>query len=47
MDMLKKILLALTSIGAVGALTVYLLTLPLLRRLPKQEPCLDGWYYNY
>ncbi|MGZ3622368.1 MAG: hypothetical protein ACXWPG_04665 [Ktedonobacteraceae bacterium] len=35
--MLKKILLALTSIGAVGVLTVYLLTLPLLRRLPKQD----------
>ena len=35
--MLKKILLALTSIGTVGVLTIYLLTLPLLRRLPKQD----------
>jgi len=35
--MLKKMLLALTSISAVGALTVYLLTIPMLRRLPKQS----------
>jgi len=35
--MFKKILLALTSIGAVGGLTVYLLTIPRLRRLPKQD----------
>ena len=35
--MLKKMLLALTSIGAVGGLTVYLLTIPMLRRLPKQD----------
>lgn len=35
--MLKKIFLALTSIGAVGGLTVYLLTIPMLRRLPKQD----------
>jgi hypothetical protein len=35
--MLKKILLALSSIGTVGVLTIYLLTIPLLRRLPKQD----------
>jgi hypothetical protein len=41
--MFKKILLALTSIGAVGVLTVYLLTIPLLRRLPKQgRVSMDG-----
>ena len=34
--MFKKMLLVLTSIGVVGALTVYLLTIPLLRLLPKQ-----------
>ena len=34
--MFKKLLLALTGIGAAGVLTVYLLTIPLLRRLPKQ-----------
>src|SRR6266702_5293633 len=35
--MFKKLLLALTGIGAAGLLTVYLLTIPLLRRLPKQD----------
>ena len=35
--MFKKMLLSLTSIGAVGGLTVYLLTIPMLRRLPKQD----------
>ena len=41
--MLKKMLLVLTSISAVGALTIYLLTLPLLRRLPKQgRVSMDG-----
>jgi len=41
--MFKKILLALTSIGAVGVLTVYLLTIPMLRRLPKQgRVSMDG-----
>ena|SRR6266571_3605561 len=35
--MFKKLLLALTGIGAAGVLTVYLLTIPLLRRLPKQD----------
>ena len=35
--MFKKILLVLTGIGAAGVLTVYLLTIPLLRRLPKQD----------
>src|SRR6266702_1426582 len=34
--MFKKLLLALTGIGAAGVLTIYLLTIPLLRRLPKQ-----------
>src|SRR6266581_4382738 len=41
--MFKKMLLALTGIGAMGALTVYLLTIPLLRRLPKQgRVSMDG-----
>ena len=41
--MFKKILLALSSIGAVGVLTVYLLTIPMLRRLPKQSSVsMDG-----
>ena len=41
--MFKKILLALTSICAVGVLTVYLLTIPMLRRLPKQSSVsMDG-----
>jgi hypothetical protein len=35
--MFKKMLLALTGIGTIGVLTVYLLTIPLLRRLPKQS----------
>ncbi len=35
--MSKKILLILTGIGTAGVLTVYLLTIPLLRRLPKQD----------
>jgi hypothetical protein len=35
--MFKKILLILTGLGAAGVLTVYLLTIPLLRRLPKQN----------
>ncbi len=35
--MFKKILLALTGVGATVVLTVYLLTIPLLRRLPKQS----------
>jgi hypothetical protein len=37
MNMFKKMLLAFTGIGAAGVLTVYLLTIPLLRRLPKQS----------
>ena len=41
--MLKKMLLALTGVGAAVVLTVYLLTIPLLRRLPKQSRVsLDG-----
>ena len=41
--MFKKLLLALTGIGAAGVLTVYLLTIPLLRRLPKQgRVSMDG-----
>jgi hypothetical protein len=35
--MSKKILLILTGIGTAGVLTIYLLTIPLLRRLPKQN----------
>ena len=35
--MFKKIMLALTSIGTVGGLTVYIFTIPVLRRLPKQS----------
>jgi hypothetical protein len=35
--MFKKLLLALTGLGATGVLTVFLLTIPLLRRLPKQD----------
>jgi F420H(2)-dependent quinone reductase len=35
--MFKKMLLALAGLGAAGVLTVYLLTIPLLRRLPKQS----------
>src|SRR5436305_8546926 len=43
MNMYKKLLLALTGIGAAGILTVYLLTIPLLRRLPKQgRVSMDG-----
>ncbi len=34
--MFKKIALILTGLSAAGALSVYLLTIPLLRRLPKQ-----------
>ncbi len=33
--MFKKMLLAFASIGAAGAFTVFLITIPLLRRLPK------------
>jgi len=41
--MFKKMLLAFAGIGAAGALTVYLLTIPLLRRLPKQgRVSMDG-----
>ena len=41
--MFKKMLLAFASIGAAGAFTVFLLTIPLLRRLPKQSRVsLDG-----
>jgi hypothetical protein len=43
LNMLKKLLLALIGIGVAGGLTVYLLTIPLLRRLPKQSHVsLDG-----
>ena len=35
--MFKKILLAFASIGAAGVFTVFLLTIPLLRRLSKQS----------
>jgi transglutaminase-like putative cysteine protease len=35
--MFKKMLLAFTGVGAVGGLTVFLLTIPLLLRLPKQS----------
>ena len=35
--MFKKILLLLTGTGALGVLTVYLLTIPMLLRLPKQD----------
>ena len=37
LNMFKKILLTLTGLGAAGVLIVYLLTIPLLRRLPKQS----------
>jgi len=41
--MFKKMLLAFASIGAAGVFTVFLLTIPLLRRLPKQSHVsLDG-----
>ncbi len=41
--MFKKMLLAFASIGAAGVFMVYLLTIPLLRRLPKQSrDSLDG-----
>ncbi len=41
--MFKKMLLALTGVGAAAVLTLYLLTIPLLRRLPKQSRVsLDG-----
>ena len=41
--MFKKVLLALTGLGAAGVLSVYLLTIPLLRKLPKQSRVsLDG-----
>jgi hypothetical protein len=43
LNMFKKILLVLTSVGAAGVFTVFLLTIPLLRRLPKQSRVsLDG-----
>jgi hypothetical protein len=35
--MFKKILFVLTGTGAVGTFAVYMLTIPLLRRLPKQN----------
>ena len=35
--MLKKIALILTGISAAGVFSVYLLTIPMLRRLPKQS----------
>ena len=34
--MFKKILLVLTGTGAVGVLTVYLLTIPMLRRFQSR-----------
>ena len=41
--MFKKMLLAFAGIGAAGVFTVFLLTIPLLRRLPKQSRVsLDG-----
>jgi len=41
--MFKKMLLVFIGIGAAGIFTVYLLTIPLLRRLPKQSRVsLDG-----
>lgn len=41
--MFKKMLLVFIGIGAAGVFTVYLLTIPLLRRLPKQSrDSLDG-----
>ena len=41
--MLKKIALAFVGLGAAGVVTIYLLTLPLIRRLPKQSRVsLDG-----
>ncbi|HYX49112.1 MAG TPA: hypothetical protein VE843_05190, partial [Ktedonobacteraceae bacterium] len=35
--MFKKIALLLAGISAIGAFSVYLLTIPMLRRLPKQS----------
>jgi hypothetical protein len=35
--MFRKMLLVFTGIGAAGFFTVFLLTIPLLRRLPKQS----------
>jgi len=35
--MFRKMLLVFTGIGAAGGFTVFLLTIPLLRRLPKQS----------
>jgi transglutaminase-like putative cysteine protease len=35
--MFRKMLLVFTGIGAAGVFTVFLLTIPLLRRLPKQS----------
>ncbi len=35
--MFRKMLLAFTGLGATGVFTVFLLTIPLLRRLPKQS----------
>jgi len=41
--MFKKMQLAFASLGAAGVFTVFLLTIPLLRRLPKQSHVsLDG-----
>jgi hypothetical protein len=41
--MFKKMLLAFAGLGAAGVFTVFLLTIPLLRRLPKQSRVsLDG-----
>jgi len=41
--MFKKMLLAFAGLGAAGVFTVFLLTIPLLRRLPKQSHVsLDG-----
>ncbi len=33
--MLRKLVLALVGLGAAGGVAIYLLTIPLLRRLPK------------
>jgi hypothetical protein len=41
--MFKKMLLAFAGLGAAGVFTVFLLTIPLLCRLPKQSRVsLDG-----
>ena len=41
--MLRKMLLAFTGVGAAGVFTVFLLTIPLLRRLPRQSSeSMDG-----